>query len=149
MIMQKISFYTFFLILFLSSTYSFAQTQTIGATPGSMVTFSAPNGTLVIPGGVDLVIDVKAWGAGGGTETALNKRGGGGGGAYFTSTYNVSECSSYNLIVGQGAVSAPGGDTYINFNGGLNIIVGGGGLGLTDPGNGGTGSPGSVPGGDG
>lgn len=131
-------------LLFFLSIGSFAQDCTIGTTVGSMCTFNT-DGVLTIPAGVELLIDVKSWGAGGGSQTAKNKRCGGGGGAYFTANYSVSAGSTFPITVGQGAVSAAGGDTSFDFGGGL-VIVGGGGLGTTSIGLGGIGA---VPGGDG
>lgn len=132
-------------ILLLCSTANFAQDCTIGTTVGSTCIL-ATDGTLTIPAGVELMIEVKAWGAGGGSESAKNRRSGGGGGAYFTSTYSVIGGSSFPIVVGQGALASPGGDTTFDFDGGGMVIVGGGGLGTTTAGLGGTGT-GSIPGG--
>ena len=111
------------------------------------------DGVLTIPAGVDLVLEVKAWGAGGGTEAARNNRHGGGGGAYFNATYSVTTGASFPIVVGQGAVAMAGGNTSFDFDGGGSEVVGGGGLGgggnASNIGQGGTGPAGSVPGGNG
>ena len=134
-------------IFFLCSVWSYAQNCTIGTTIGSTCTLTI-DGTLTIPASVNLMIEVKAWGAGGGSESAKNKRSGGGGGAYLTALYSVSGGSTFPITVGQGAVASAGGDTSFDFDGSGDVIVGGGGLGGVNPGAGGTG-PGAIPGGAG
>lgn len=140
------------LIFFLSITMNFAQDCTIGATVGNTCTFAA-DGTLTIPSGVDLIIEVKAWGAGGGTQTAKNNRHGGGGGAYFNAIYSVTSGATFPIVVGQGVVASAGGDTSFDIDGGGDEVVGGGGLGggggSSNIGLGGTGPAGSVSGGNG
>lgn len=134
-------------IFLLCTSLVFAQNCTIGTSAGSTCTFNM-DGVLTVPSGVDLLIEVKAWGAGGGSQTAKNKRSGGGGGAYFNQMYSVTGGSTFSITVGQGAISSAGGDTSFDFDGGGIVTVGGGGLGTTTPGLGGTGT-GSVSGGDG
>lgn len=134
-------------IFFLCSVSSYAQNCTIGTTVGSTCTLTM-DGVLTIPAGANLTIEVKAWGAGGGSESAKNKRCGGGGGAYFNAVYSVSGGSTFPITVGQGALASAGGDTSFDFDGGGLLVVGGGGLGTTSPGAGGTGS-GAIAGGDG
>ena len=134
-------------IFFLISTWTFAQNCTIGTTVGSTCTLTM-DGVLTIPAGVDLMIEVKAWGAGGGSQSAKNRRSGGGGGAYFNTIYSVSGGSTFPITVGEGVIAMAGGDTSFDFDGSGLVIVGGGGMGSINPGLGGTGV-GSVPGGDG
>jgi len=149
--------FTLFFIFFLSCTWSFAQSCTIGTTAGSTCTFST-SGTLTIPtvdasgNGIETIdITVKAWGAGGGTSggtTPNSARSGGGGGAYFTSTYTVTAGAAFAINVGAGGTSN-GGDTSFGMDPG--VTVGGGTRGhTTGPGAGGTVTGGvGIPGGDG
>ncbi len=142
--------FTLLFIFFLCVTWSYAQDCTIGATVGSTCTLTM-DGVLTIPAGTDLMIEVKAWGAGGGTSggTAANaSRNGGGGGAYFDATYSVTAGATFPIVVGQGSVGAAGGDTSFDIDGGGDEVVGGGGRGHTIIiGAGGTGPAGSVAGG--
>ena len=133
--MRNTQFFTLLLALSLCITSSFAQTQTIGTNVGSSVNFSS-NGTLTIPAGYDLTIQVEAYGAGGGSQEAMNHRSGGGGGGYFSGTYTVSGCNSFNITVGQGAMGQAGGSTSFNIGG--SVVVGGGGVGGLSGGAGGT-----------
>ena len=129
----------------LSATWSFGQC-TIGTTPGSSCTFFT-DGTITIPAGIGLSLEVKAYSAGGGSTggTAANqRRSGGGGGAYFDGMYTVSggdaggPGNTISIVVGQGGLSH-GGNTTFDFGSGLVTLLGGRRGHTTGPGAGGTG----------
>ena len=72
--MQILLPFTLLLAFVLCTTSSFAQDCTLCATVGSQCTLTV-DGVLTIPANIDLMtIEVKAWGAGGGTEAAVERR---------------------------------------------------------------------------
>ena len=130
---------TILVIFILCATWSIAQDCTIGTTVGSTCTFTS-DGTLTIPAGVALTIDVKAWGAGGSSNQGGGSdlsRAGGGGGAYYTNTYSVAP-GTFSITVGAPMLSNnPGGSSTFNFDGN-DVTVGGGGFGGNSGASGGT-----------
>jgi len=142
---------TLFFILFLCSTWSFAQDCTLGTAVGDACTLDAP-GMVTVPAGVTM-IKVKAWGAGGGSDGANNKRPGGGGGAYFCLSFPVVAGDIVDVTqVGQGIPNADGEPTTLTAPNGAPISVNGGGAptAANSPGVGGAGAGGPfTPGGDG
>lgn len=109
-----------FTILFLFSiTALFSQSQTIGSTPGSMVTFDQSGlYSLTVP--VSVVVTIEVWGAGGAGGDGGNAGGGGGGGAYAKSTgiTLLSSGSPFNTVnVGAGGVPSGANGGPSSFNG--------------------------------
>jgi hypothetical protein len=122
---------TFLFILFLCSTWSFAQCRTLGTTLGDFCTLTEA-GTITIPAGVTS-IEVEAWGAGGGSNVGgTNRRSGGGGGAYFSLTYSVTASQTIDVtMVGQGAIGLAGTNTVFTDPSGGGVTVNGGGVGTS------------------
>ncbi len=91
--------------------------------------------TFTVPAGVTS-ITVQAWGGGGGARgDGTSNRGAGGGGAYASSTLNVTQGTTYTVVVGAGGVATgnPGQSGQATVFGN-NLVVADGGSGGTNSG---------------
>jgi hypothetical protein len=111
---SKILFFTFFLFLIKSNSFS-QTTQNFTST-----------GTWTCPAGVTSAT-IQCWGAGGGGVTTPNTAsyggGGGGGGAYASSVITVVPGTNYSVSVGTGSAATNGGNS--SFNSTTVVAVGG------------------------
>ena len=104
-----------------TSTAIFSATKYVGGTNKTLLTYTGSDQTFTVPAGVSS-INVKLWGAGGGSGDASDFRYGGGGG-FVKGDIAVTPSESLTVIVGQaGSGATSGSNTGISSGGGRSAL---------------------------